>query len=225
MRQANRITAIALALIITITQLSFVTMATPAPVFSSGWSEDFDNISTLGSDGWAIINHSAVVGSTSWFQSNYSMFPAYQGAASSYICANYNSTTGSDTSVLGTLTIKGTLLDADGNPMAGFFLELHSNLRSAVTDVNGRYVFSNVTFAHHILLVKNADGVEVATYELDFAKGDQFLSSVTQTGANITYTDDTAEIIDVMKEGWQRVKRCQPHSKPHQRHVSPSFAE
>jgi len=101
---------------------------------------------------------------------------------------------GTDSAVLGTLSIKGVLLDADGNPMAGYLLELHSVSLSAVTDANGQYAFSNVTFAHHVLVVKTADGVQIAAYELDFTKGEQFLSNVTQTGVNITYTDDTAAI-------------------------------
>jgi len=96
MKHAKRITAVALALFILITQLTFVALAVPAPAFSSGWTEDFDDISTLSQDGWAIINHSAIV-RASWFQGVGGMFSAFQGVASSYIGVNYSSTSGSNT--------------------------------------------------------------------------------------------------------------------------------
>ncbi len=46
---------------------------------------------------WVVINHSAVVGSTSWFQGNPAVFPAQAGATNSYAGANFNSTTGTNT--------------------------------------------------------------------------------------------------------------------------------
>ena len=42
-------------------------------------------------------NHSAAVGTTSWFQGNSTVFPAQSGAATSYIGANFNNTTGTNT--------------------------------------------------------------------------------------------------------------------------------
>lgn len=52
-------------------------------------SQSFDDISTLASSGWVLVNNSAPLGSTSWFQGNADIFPAYSGAADSYIAANF----------------------------------------------------------------------------------------------------------------------------------------
>ena len=42
-------------------------------------------------------NHSTTVGTTNWFQGNSTVFPAQSGAATSYIGANFNNTTGTNT--------------------------------------------------------------------------------------------------------------------------------
>lgn len=52
--------------------------------------EGFDNVAAL--PGWAQINNSVPVGGTAWFQGNSAVFPAFDGAAGSYIGANYNNT-------------------------------------------------------------------------------------------------------------------------------------
>jgi hypothetical protein len=54
-------------------------------------SEGFDNISTLAGSGWAIVNNSAPVGTTSWFQGNPAIFSSQAGAPDAYIAANFNS--------------------------------------------------------------------------------------------------------------------------------------
>ncbi|MDO8896485.1 MAG: choice-of-anchor J domain-containing protein, partial [Bacteroidales bacterium] len=64
----------------------------------SSFSEGFDDITTLPGAGWALINKSAPVGTTSWFQASATApFPAHSGAATSYIGANYNNTAGTGT--------------------------------------------------------------------------------------------------------------------------------
>src|SRR5439155_25309853 len=60
-------------------------------------TENFDDISTLTGSGWVQINHSAVIGSTNWFQGNSTVFPSQSGAPTSYIAANFNNTTGANT--------------------------------------------------------------------------------------------------------------------------------
>jgi len=52
--------------------------------------EGFDDINTLLGNGWALVNNSTPGGATSWFQGNDGVFPAYSGAPTSYIAANYN---------------------------------------------------------------------------------------------------------------------------------------
>jgi len=70
--------------------------ATPTPTCGP-LVEGFDNITTLAGVGWAQINHSAPVGLDGWFQGNSPVFPAQSGAASSYIGADFNNTTGANT--------------------------------------------------------------------------------------------------------------------------------
>jgi hypothetical protein len=54
-------------------------------------SESFDSVATLAAAGWVLTNASAPVGQ-SWFQGNSGIFAADSGAASSYIGANFLST-------------------------------------------------------------------------------------------------------------------------------------
>jgi hypothetical protein len=57
-------------------------------------SEGFDDITTLPADGWALINNSNPLGTSSWFQGNSGVFTAHEGADDSYIGANFNNTSG-----------------------------------------------------------------------------------------------------------------------------------
>jgi hypothetical protein len=60
-------------------------------------SENFDNITLLPSRGWFTQNNSVPVGLTGWLQGNNGIFLAQAGAANSYIAANFNNTTGTNT--------------------------------------------------------------------------------------------------------------------------------
>ena len=62
-----------------------------------GLTEVFNNITTLVPGGWVMQNNSSPVGTTGWFQGNSAVFPAQSGAANSYIGANFNNTTGTNT--------------------------------------------------------------------------------------------------------------------------------
>lgn len=64
----------------------FATGARAAPI---NLFENFDN---LASSGWIAINVSLPVGTTSWFQGNPAIFPAFAGAPNSYAAANFLST-------------------------------------------------------------------------------------------------------------------------------------
>src|SRR2546423_78878 len=60
-------------------------------------NEGFEDITTLPGAGWSQINHSGTVGLTGWFQGNSGVFPAQAGSVGSYIGANFNNTTGTNT--------------------------------------------------------------------------------------------------------------------------------
>jgi hypothetical protein len=62
-------------------------------------TENFDDVSTLSGSGWSQVNNSTPIGSTGWFQGNTGVFDAQNGAADSYIAANYlNAGDGGDVS-------------------------------------------------------------------------------------------------------------------------------
>lgn len=60
-------------------------------------TENFDNILTLPASGWIQQNLSSPVGGLGWFQGNADAFPAFSGAPTSYIGANYNNVNGAGT--------------------------------------------------------------------------------------------------------------------------------
>ena len=69
----------------------------PARAQSSFINENFESLATLPASGWVTQNNSSPVGSTGWFQGNAAVFPAQTGTSTSYIGANFNSTSGTNT--------------------------------------------------------------------------------------------------------------------------------
>ncbi len=76
-------------------------------------TEGFDNITTLPAAGWFFQNNSTPVGSTGWFQGNPTVFPAQSGPTNSYIGANFNNTTGTNTISNWMLTPNRTFMNGD----------------------------------------------------------------------------------------------------------------
>src|SRR5262245_48825267 len=52
-------------------------------------TENFDNVAALSGLGWVQVNNSSPVGSSGWFQGAPVVFSAENGAADSYIAANF----------------------------------------------------------------------------------------------------------------------------------------
>lgn len=70
--------------------------------YSQGYTENFDNITTLTASGWYQQNNSTPIGTNpNWIQgvnvAGGGPFDAFNGAANSYICANFNSVAGANT--------------------------------------------------------------------------------------------------------------------------------
>jgi hypothetical protein len=63
-------------------------VANPAGSGCTLIDEGFDDVTTL--PGWVLINHSQPLGANDWFQGNDDVFPAFDGASTAYIAANYN---------------------------------------------------------------------------------------------------------------------------------------
>lgn len=61
-------------------------------------TQNFNSLSSaISANNWIRTNNSSPVGTNSWFQGNPGVFPAFNGADSAYIAANYNSTAGTGT--------------------------------------------------------------------------------------------------------------------------------
>lgn len=69
----------------TVQQLSLTNTLGNTDLISEGFN-------TMTPAGWTIINRSAPLGTTSWFQGDPTVFPSQSGAANAYAAANYNNT-------------------------------------------------------------------------------------------------------------------------------------
>lgn len=80
-------------------------------------TENFDDITLLAGNGWSLQNLSSPVGSTNWFQGTNvaasGPFDSYNGAANSYIGANYNNTGSTGTISNWLITPSVTLRNGD----------------------------------------------------------------------------------------------------------------
>jgi hypothetical protein len=93
-------------------------LAEPSLMLNGGLVQGFDDITTLSGAGWVIVNMSNPLGSLGWFQGNNSVFSAHNGAVTSYIAANYNSTAGTGTISNWLLT---PVLELRNNAVLGFW--------------------------------------------------------------------------------------------------------
>ncbi len=72
--------------------------------------EGFDDIRNL--TGWVLINHSQPLGAVDWFQGNDEVFPAFDGASTAYIAANFNN--GGDLATISNWLLTPEVLLHDG---------------------------------------------------------------------------------------------------------------
>lgn len=90
--------------------------------------------------------------------------------------------------------ITGTLLDSDGNPIAGKTVKLHSKVVTTVTDSKGRFTFTNVPLVDHELIIESSEGTELGRYDLSFGKSDSTSYSVDDTDVDVNVTSNTVAI-------------------------------
>ncbi len=99
---------------------ALVSGALTAGVFhaqAQGFTQNFDDITTLSGNGWFMQNNSSPLGVTSWFQGTSvaggGPFDAYNGAAAAYIGANFNNTGSAGTISNWLLTPVATIKNGD----------------------------------------------------------------------------------------------------------------
>jgi hypothetical protein len=105
--------------------------------------QGFDNVTTLGAQGWVQQNNSNPLGTTDWFQGEPSIFASQSGTDNSYIAANFNST--ADIGTISNWLLTPTLNFSNGDVLSFFTrttdgllpdrLEVRLSLNGASTDV------------------------------------------------------------------------------------------
>jgi hypothetical protein len=88
-------------------------------------------------------------------------------------------------------TITGRLVDADGNPLAGYKITLHSDPITVYTDSDGWYTFEDVEFTEHELIIYTPAGEEIGRYNIVFTEGDSQSSYVDGDTLYATFTGDS----------------------------------
>lgn len=100
--------------------------------------------------------------------------------------------------------ITGTLLGADGKPMAGQAVTLHSKVVKTVTDSNGRFTFPDVPLTDHTLIIESAEGAEIGSYDLSFKESASTSYQVDNTDVDVAITSNTVMIdilVQISEEG------------------------
>lgn len=76
----------------------------------------------------------------------------------------------------------GVVTDANGNPMKGIQVELHSDPRVTYTNANGEYKFENVELGQHTVILKNPfTKEEIGKVEIVVYRDDQQIDSKTES--------------------------------------------
>ncbi len=65
--------------------------------YSQAITENFNDVTQLVPNGWAMTNLSSPVGTTGWFQGDETVFVAFSSPDSAYLATNFNNTTGAGT--------------------------------------------------------------------------------------------------------------------------------
>lgn len=96
------------------------------------------------------------------------------------------------------VTVKGYLKYKNGEPAANKKVEIHSTVRSAVTDANGYYEINNIETGSHKYTVLNDDGTDLITCDLNFTKSGQDTAEVTYKMKDVDVSIDLSAV-DVLE--------------------------
>ena len=130
-----------------------------------GFEEGFDDITLLPGLGWALINNSAPLGTSGWFQGNLAVFPSHSGDPNSYIGANFNNTAGVGTISNWLLTPEITMNNGD--------------VFSFYTRRTGSIYQDRL----HVRLSTSGDSIDVGTSATDVGDFDTLLLDINPTYA------------------------------------------
>lgn len=82
------------------------------------------------------------------------------------------------------------MADLNGNPLAGYVVEIHSTPKTATLDKNGEAVFTGVEGGKHTMYVRNPSGniVALKEFELAFGENMSLAGSRIQAKSGMAYT-------------------------------------
>ena len=89
--------------------------------------------------------------------------------------------------------VSGTLRGSDKKPLTGYKVTLHSEPMTTVTDKAGKFVFTNVEYSQHALIVETPEGVEMGNFTLDFQTADSPGHHIDGHSLVIYYTNRTSK--------------------------------
>ena len=96
------------------------------------------------------------------------------------------------------VTVKGYLTYKNGEPVANKKVEIHSEVRTAITDADGYYEIRNIEAGNHKYTVFNADGTALITCNLNITKSGQDTAEVTYKMSDVEVSIDLS-VADVLE--------------------------
>lgn len=97
------------------------------------------------------------------------------------------------------VTVKGYLTYKNGEPVANKKVEIHSEVRTAITDADGYYEIRNIEAGNHKYTVFNDDGTDLITCDLNIAKSGQDTAEVTykMRDTEISIDFPSADVLEI----------------------------
>ena len=95
------------------------------------------------------------------------------------------------------VTMIAQVVDKEDHPLAGYTVELHSTLKTAQTDGEGKARFNNVDFGNHTITVKDQDGRTEASKNFAIAEG----TKTSLNGDTITARRGSGFLVKMVLDG------------------------
>lgn len=108
-----------------------------------------------------------------------------------------NQNGGDNQTSAGSVNIFASVADANGSAVAGLSVELHSDVKTAVTDSEGKFEIYSAEFGSHTLILKNETKGLYAEKKFDLIKGDAF----TVTDDAVTAQDGASISLNIILDG------------------------
>lgn len=99
--------------------------------------------------------------------------------------------------VSGFVNISASVVDENGNALAGLSVELHSVVKTAVTDESGKFVINSAEFGSHTLILTNEAKGIYAEKKFDLVKSKDFAV----TDDTVTAPDGTSVSLNMVVDG------------------------